>query len=59
MRGKKTFNTPQGAPNHAESVDLSSKGISKRKFLADSKAILVTGEVTACFTRKGRHTSVN
>ena len=27
MRGKKTFNTPQGAPNHAESVDLSSKGI--------------------------------
>ena len=39
MRGKKTFNTPQGAPNHAESVDLSSKGISKRKFLADFKAI--------------------
>lgn len=39
MRGKKTFNTPQGAPNHAESVDLSSKGISKGKFLADSKAI--------------------
>ena len=39
MRGKKTFNTPEGAPNHAESVDLSSKGISKRKFLADSKAI--------------------
>ena len=39
MRRKKTFNTPQGAPNHAESVDLSSKGISKEKFLADSKAI--------------------
>ena len=39
MRGKKTFNTPQGAPNHAESVDLSSKGIRKGKFLADSKAI--------------------
>ena len=39
MRGKKTFNTPQGAPNHAESVDLSSKGLSKGKFLADSKAI--------------------
>ena len=57
MRGKKTFDTPQGAPNHAESVDLSSKGLSKGKFLADCKAIQSYGR--ACFTRKGRHTSVN
>ena len=59
MRGKKTFKTPQGAPNHAESVDLGSKGISKKKFLADSRLYRVTGQVTVCFTRKGRHTSVN
>ena len=45
MRGKKTFDAPQGAPNHAESVDLSSKGLSKGKFLADSKAIQSYGRV--------------
>ena len=53
MRGKKTFNTPQGAPNHAESVDLSSKGISKGKFLADCKAIQSYGR-SYCMLYKER-----